>query len=377
MAVTASKMADKIGHIMNFGDGVYGGIFVAALYTEAYFENNVNTVVENALKSIPKESDYSKIISDVILLHKQYPDDWKPAWRELHDKWSEDHFCVAGESFNIDAKMNGAFIVMGLLYGNGDPMKTLEITTRCGQDSDCNPSNAMAVLGVITGFENLPQDIKNGVAHMGDSLFINTDYSFNKAVESTYNYAIKLISENGGKVDENEITIAKQTPYAPDLEVSFPDVVFDKRIPIFDKSAWKFTGSWKTFQRNGWQGQTPVDQSEYAEVKGDAVEIEFTGTGISIDGNWVKDGGQAEVYLDGKLIRNIDTYFFYNNQEHENVTIWHVTGLADKKHTVKLVVKGEKRNESLGTRLYITKAVTYKTAPKKSAGYRFSFEKQI
>ena len=45
---------------------------------------------------------------------------------------------------------------MGLLYGEGDPMKTLEISTRCGQDSDCNPSNALAVLGVINGFSGLP-----------------------------------------------------------------------------------------------------------------------------------------------------------------------------------------------------------------------------
>ena len=58
--------------------------------------------------------------------------------------------------FNIDAKLNGAYIVMGLLYGEGDPMKTLEISTRCGQDSDCNPSNALAVLGVINGFSGLP-----------------------------------------------------------------------------------------------------------------------------------------------------------------------------------------------------------------------------
>jgi hypothetical protein len=34
---------------------------------------------------------------------------------------------------------------------------TIEITTRCGQDSDCNPSNAMAVLGVIKGFKGLPK----------------------------------------------------------------------------------------------------------------------------------------------------------------------------------------------------------------------------
>jgi len=375
MPVTASKMADKIGHIMNDGDGVYGGIFLSALYTQAFFENEIPTIIEKSLKSIPAESDYFKIVADVITLHKHYPNDWKAAWAELQAKWGYDHFCGAGEIFNIDAKFNGAFIVMGLLYGDGNPMKTMEITTRCGQDADCNPSNAMAVLGVIIGFDKLPQDMKEGVTYMGDSLFINTDYSFNKAVENTYKYATKLIVDNGGKVGENEITIATQVPVAPPLEVSFPNVVLDTTISIFNNDAWTSTGNWKTYQRVGWPGEKPWDQALYAEKADDAIEISFSGSGISINGNWFKDGGKADVFLDGKLVRTIDTYYDYNKQEHDNITIWHVTGLPDAPHKVKLVVKGEKKPESLGTKLYITKAIVYKTAPKKSVAFKYSFEK--
>jgi hypothetical protein len=375
MPVTASKMADKIGHIMNYGDGVYGGIFVSALYTQAFFECDIQKIIENALKSVPAESDYAKIVSDVIILHKQYPDDWKAAWKELMEKWDKDHFCASGETFNIDAKVNGAFIVLGLLYGDGDPMKTLDITTRCGQDSDCNPSSAMAVLGVIIGFDKLPPDMKKGVVHMGDSLFINTDYSFNKAVENTFRYATKLIVENGGKAGENEITVLMQLPVAPALEVSFPDVILDKKISIFDKGPWTFTRNWKTYYRIGWPAETSTAQAKYAENAGDAMEINFSGTGISIDGNWFRDGGKADVFLDGKFVRTIDTYYFYNNQEHDNITIWHKTGLPDTQHSVKLVVTGNKKPESMGTRVYITKATIYKTAPKKSSSFKFSFEK--
>ena len=42
MPRTASEIADKIGRIMNYGDGVYGGIFVAALYSEAFFESDIH-----------------------------------------------------------------------------------------------------------------------------------------------------------------------------------------------------------------------------------------------------------------------------------------------------------------------------------------------
>jgi len=49
MPQTSNKICDKIGHIMNYGDGVYGGMFVAALYTVAYFENDIEEIVTTAL----------------------------------------------------------------------------------------------------------------------------------------------------------------------------------------------------------------------------------------------------------------------------------------------------------------------------------------
>ncbi len=205
MPLTSGRIADKIGHIMNYGDGVYGGVFVAALYSEAFLENDIPKIIDQALLSIPSESDYSRIIRDVIILHSHYPNDWRSAWTELQKKWADTDICGAGTAFNIDAKLNGAYIVMGLLYGEGDPLKTMEIATRCGQDSDCNPSNAMAVLGVIKGFSHLPEKFREAVNSIGDSIFINTDYSFNKAVERTLNYAKKLVISNGGLANGTDL----------------------------------------------------------------------------------------------------------------------------------------------------------------------------
>ena len=376
MPRTAAGIADKIGRIMNYGDGVYGGIFVAALYSEAYFESDIPDIIEKALMSIPSESDYNKIIRDVIRLHQQYPADWRASWQELENKWGDVDICGdgAGKPFNIDAKLNGAYIVMGLLYGDGDPAKTLEITTRCGQDSDCNPSNAMAVLGVIKGFSGLPENMQQGVKDMGDSLFINTTYSFNSAVRATYDYARDLIVKDGGKVTDTEMMVKIQEPVAPKNEVAFPDVVFDKTMSVFDNTGWKFNGAWKIYETASWPDKKIVKQSMYAEKAGDEVEIDFTGTGISINGNWYKDGGLADVYVDGKLHRTIDTYYNFANQQHTE-SMWHILHLQPGDHKIRLVVKGEKRPESAGTRVYITSATIYKTEKKKNESYKFSFEK--
>lgn len=374
MPRSALNISDKIGRIMNYGDGVYGGVFVAELYSKAFFESDINLIIEHALKSIPKESDYYKIVRDVIKLHLRYPSDWRAAWKELEDKWGDVDICGVNDPFNIDAKLNGAYIVMGLLYGNGDPMKTLEITTRCGQDSDCNPSNALAVLGVIMGFSNLPDYMKSGVEAIGDSIFINTNYSFNSAVVSTFNYAVKLIKDNGGEVTDKKIRIKIQDPIAPELEISFPYVVFDRNISVFEKNEWKTTGKWQYPKITSGVRGSFRDLAMVSGKAGSQVELTFTGTGISLTGNWLKDGGIADIYLDGKLHRTIDTYYFFSNQQFSNHNIWHDLNLQPGNHTMKLIVKGEKRPDSEGTNIYLTGATIFKTAPKKSETYKFSFE---
>jgi hypothetical protein len=366
MPQTASKIADKIGHIMNYGDGVYGGVFVAALYSEAYFENDILKIIEKALLSIPAESDYAKAIRDVILLHNQYPEDWRAAWTELEGKWGFDHICGAGDTFNIDAKLNGTYIVMGLLYGESDPVKTMEVSTRCGQDSDCNPSNAMAVLGVIKGLSGLPAEYQQAINAIGDSLFINTNYSFNKAVDKTMEYARKLIVENGGEINDKELKIKIQQPQSFNLEVSFPKLVFDKKVNVFAKDGWELKGNWSNYSN---------DRAKFSGTAGDEIAFSFEGTGVSIAGNWFRDGGKADVYVDDQFKRTIDCYFYFSKQEHDNMNLYHITNLPEGKHSVRLVVKGEKRPESEGTNVYITEAVVFKTGDKINEKYKFSFQK--
>ncbi len=374
MPQTAVKIADKIGRIMNYGDGLYGGIFVAALYSQAFFSDDIPALIDYALRSIPSESDYYKIVKDVILLHQQYPNDWQLAWNEIQAKWDEVDICGAGSTFNIDAKLNGAYIVMGLLYGDGDPLKTMEISTRCGQDSDCNPSNAMAVLGVIKGFKNLPAEYTAGVTEYKDSLFINTNYSFVKAVDNTYNYALGLIEKESGTVKGNKISIKVQEPVAPALEVAFPNVVLDKKISVFDNDYWKYSGKWEPVTRINKNDKKVIKISQSADKKGSTAEITFEGTGVSLTGTWNKVGGKADIYIDGNLDRTIDTYFNYNKQQYGNTSIWHKFNLPAGTHTVRIEVKGEKRSDSEGSVINLTDALVFKTAPKKNETFKFSFQ---
>jgi len=197
----SNRLCDVFGHIMNYGDGVYGGMFVAGMYTAAYFENDdVLKVVRQGLACIPSRSQYHRCISDVIRWYHEHPDDWLTVWKKIEAKWQDDLDCQRGKPFNIDAKLNGAYIVMGLLYGRGDPLRTMEIATRCGQDADCNPSNAMGVLGCMKGYRALGDDLAGGIPAIADKNFSYTDYSFNTLIPACQKMAEAIIVRAGGKI---------------------------------------------------------------------------------------------------------------------------------------------------------------------------------
>ncbi len=86
MPNTASQISDKIGHIMNYGDGWYGGVYMGAMYALAFTSNDIQFIVSEGLKSIPQQSRFYKVIQDVINWHKKYPNDWKQTWFEIERK---------------------------------------------------------------------------------------------------------------------------------------------------------------------------------------------------------------------------------------------------------------------------------------------------
>jgi hypothetical protein len=147
-------------------------------------------------------------------------------WLEVQKKWADDIGCPDGVfvPFNIDAKVNAAYVVMGLLYGEKDFTKTLEISTRCGQDADCNPSSAGGILGTVLGYNNIPAYWKMGLTEAESINFKYTTMSLNTVYEIGLKHALENIRRNGGSVTGNTVTIKSQTPVP---------VKFEKALPVF------------------------------------------------------------------------------------------------------------------------------------------------
>lgn len=202
MPALVIKLGETFGRIMNYGDGVYGGRFVGAMYSEAFFESSPKKIIEKALEAIPKESQYYECIRDVLQWYETYPDDWETTWQWINEKYHlnpeyRKASCDKG-NFNIDAKLNGAYIALGLLYGEGDPDKTIAIATRCGQDSDCNPSNAAGILFTTIGMRRLHEKFTKALKR--DVKFSHTEYDFDQLLAVCEKLAREAVLHMGGSI---------------------------------------------------------------------------------------------------------------------------------------------------------------------------------
>ncbi|MPY90687.1 MAG: ADP-ribosylglycohydrolase family protein [Luteitalea sp.] len=345
----ANEYADRVGRVMNYGDGLYGGLFVSGMYAAAFFETDPRKVVEAGVGSIPRGSGYAQVIRDLLDWSAEEPSDWKAVWRKLTDKWDRDDACPAGAlvDFNIDARINGAFIALGLIYGNGDFAKTLEISTRAGQDSDCNPSSAAGILGVMLGYDRIPTEFTAGIPKLADTKFEYTSYSLNAIVQSTAARALKIVERAGGSVSATEIVVPVQEPQAPALEqwdVDPPTARIDSA-----SGAWTWSNGWDV--GSGPEGHlTSIDRPN-----GEAT-LQFHGTGVAIIGRYLEHGGRADVWLDGKQVGEIDAWQV--PRTYDNV-YWHVTGLGSGSHTLLIRTRPDKNERSVGTTIAIEGAVIY------------------
>ncbi|MEJ5250351.1 MAG: ADP-ribosylglycohydrolase family protein [Chthonomonadetes bacterium] len=201
----AVDLGEVFGRLMNYGDGVYGGQFVGGMYATAFFESDPVKIVEAGLRCIPSRSQYAEAIRDVLRWYRQYPNEWQRTWELVERKYNRTpeyrrFSCTKGE-FNIDAKLNGAYIVMGLLYGGGDIERTITVAMRCGQDSDCNPSNAGGILFTTIGYARLPERFK---LHLDPkATFAFSEYTFDRLVDVCLRLARQAVIRYGGRIQRD------------------------------------------------------------------------------------------------------------------------------------------------------------------------------
>jgi hypothetical protein len=206
-------LGEQFGPVSRYGDGIYAGQFVGAMYSEAFFESEPVKIVQAALKAIPQESTFAEMVRDVLSWYKQDPDDWETAYDLIDKKYFQnkkynwmDWSWKGLETLNMDVKLNGAHIVAGLLYGQRDLDKTIIYSMRGGHDCDCNPSNSAGVLFTTIGFSKLPSrftsiDERRFFSQVEDPLLFR--YTLPEVIELTEKIAREAIVQSGGRTEKD------------------------------------------------------------------------------------------------------------------------------------------------------------------------------
>jgi hypothetical protein len=304
------------------------------MYTLAFTSGDINYVVNKALETVPAQSEFYQCIRDVIAWHKKYPGNWKQTWLGVQEKWANDIGCPEGvfAPFNIDAKVNAAYVVMGLLYGGGDFTRSLEISTRCGQDADCNPSTVGGILGAILGYNKIPAYWKRGLQQAEDIDFKYTTMSLNDVYGISYKQALRNIERNGGKLHDGTVTIVVQQPAPVKFEKSF-----EGQYPV---------------------AMIPVKWNE----KKDEISFDFDGTGFVLKGDASQGDSKSshvfntELWLDGKLVETPKLPVSFTTRRYE--LAWKYQ-LVKGHHTAILKIL----NPSEESKVRASQAIVYSDAP--------------
>ncbi len=146
----ARRQARRFGSITSSGPALDASAFYAHMYSMAFFEADPARLIADARASEPAASITAPIVDDVVGWVADNPDDWRATRALIGDKYDTDPEWWA-------SRVNFAVTIMALLYGDGDLDQTVTIAGLAGWDADNNMTTSAGLIGLITGFDDLPE----------------------------------------------------------------------------------------------------------------------------------------------------------------------------------------------------------------------------
>ncbi|SCY44674.1 ADP-ribosylglycohydrolase family protein [Alkaliphilus peptidifermentans] len=153
----AAEYASIAASVSHDGNGIYGAAFIAACIAAAYNTADVDELIDAGLSQIPTDCTYAKVVNAVRQFHKENPEDFRLCLQYLQDNWGYDKY--QGICHIIP---NAGVCVLAMLYGK-DFNRSVEITTMCGWDTDCNAGNVGTIMGVACGLEAIAPHYRNPI----------------------------------------------------------------------------------------------------------------------------------------------------------------------------------------------------------------------
>jgi len=155
MTKRAAERAEWGAHITNDDWGTHPTIAYGVIISAAFFEKDVEKLVQMAIDAVPNEGPYAEGIRDVVKWHKQH-ENWRDTRKKIHNKYYEyKKGSYEAPVSVVSSLQNGLCGIMAILYGEGDYMKTVGIASSAGYDCDNQAATCGAFIGIRNGLSGL------------------------------------------------------------------------------------------------------------------------------------------------------------------------------------------------------------------------------
>ena len=195
----AADLARRAASVSHDGEAVYGAQVIAAMEAQAFVENDIQKLIDAALRLIPSNSIIYRLINEIREWHAAEPD-WRKNREQIAAFYGYDKY-----GGNCHMVPNHALIIHALLHGDDDFQKSLMIVNTCGWDTDCNSGNVGCLLGIKNGLGGIDRgpDWRGPVA---DRMYLPTADG-GRAITDAATEAIHIV--NSGRA------LAGEPPIAP------------------------------------------------------------------------------------------------------------------------------------------------------------------
>ncbi len=217
----AAKFARENACTDHYSDGVYAEMFLAAVESAAFVENDLIKLIDIGLKYIPDGVKLKKAFIDVI--------NW---WNDKNDILSVrelilDKYIVDNWT---DVTINLCFILLSLLCCKGDFDKAICTAASLTYDADCTAATVGSIFGIIN-----PDGIdKKWTEPIGDALVLSPGIVNMHEPKTINEFCDRII------VFANEV----EKYYKTGVELSVPENFADIRIAAPWTNDWKNVYNW-------------------------------------------------------------------------------------------------------------------------------------
>jgi len=143
----AAELAWRDASFSHVKNGIYGAMFMSALISAAFVEDNPYKQVEIALSEIPAQSRLAYAIKKAVEIasnEKHQVNLVEKIWNEFNH-----YHCV--HTIN-----NAALCAASIIFAQGDFEKAITTAVLGGWDTDCNGATVGSVMGAMLGASNIP-----------------------------------------------------------------------------------------------------------------------------------------------------------------------------------------------------------------------------